>query len=403
MPYLSVSLAPPCAMCGSRTAGVRHDTAENETVCTACLSMMLWCDRCRAPSRVLVATSDSGNWCGACVAGVAICAHCGRYSDNQVPAVGGVTVCAVCAHRHFDQCSMCALWAATTRYVSGGRRVCQGCAAGFAACEDCGTLLPDYTACDACHSGPEVWNYSYKPDPRFYGTGPLYLGMELEIIVPQRHRHEAVSAVADAVGRLAYLKNDSSIEPSGFELVTHPMDFPFAMREFPWPLLGELSALGCSSDRRVGLHVHASRAGFCSPAHIYRWATFLYRNEIAVTELAGRRSRYARFSPQARTRIKDTAKGHPHGNDVDRYQAVNPHPRHTLEVRVFAGSLNPVRVQAALSFVAATVEYTRGLTAHDITAHHGWDWPRFTDWVHAHPDYPALAQRLGEVSLACAS
>ncbi|MBY8856629.1 hypothetical protein K7711_09095 [Nocardia sp. CA2R105] len=248
-----------------------------------------------------------------------------------------------------------------------------------------------------------MWNYSYKPDPRFYGTGPLYLGMELEIIVPQRHRHEAISAVTDAVGRLAYLKNDSSIEPSGFELVTHPMDFPFAMGEFPWPLLGELSALGCSSDRRVGLHVHASRAGFCSPAHIYRWATFLYRNEIAVTELAGRRSRYARFSPQARTRIKDTAKGHPHGNDVDRYQAVNPHPRHTLEVRIFAGSLNPVRVQAALSFVAASIEYTRGLTAHDIAAHHGWDWPRFTDWVHAHTGYPALSERLGEVSLACAS
>ncbi|MBY8863547.1 hypothetical protein K7711_44260 [Nocardia sp. CA2R105] len=264
--------------------------------------------------------------------------------------------------------------------------------------------MPDYSVCDACQSGAEVWNYSYKPDPRFHGEGPLYLGMELEIIVSQRHRYRAVSAVADAVGRLAYLKNDSSIEPSGFELVTHPMDYTFAMREFPWALLGELSALGCVSDRRVGLHVHASRAGFSSPAHIYRWATFLYRNEIAVTELAGRRSRYARFSTQARTRIKDTAKGQPHGTDVDRYQAVNPHPRHTLEVRVFAGSLDPVRVQAALGFVTASIEYTRGLSSHDIARHHGWDWPRFTDWVHTRTgDYAALAQRLGEVSLACAS
>jgi len=402
MPIPPESPAPPCPMCGLRVRGIRHNTADSESVCTACFSTLPSCDRCHTATRAVFDTADSARWCRTCIAGVAVCEHCSRYSDNQVPTVTGRTVCTPCAHRHFEPCTVCARWATDTRYLSGGRRVCHDCAGGFTDCGECGTLLPDYTICDACNCGPEVWNYSYKPDPRFHGTGPIYLGMELEIIVPQRRRYDAVAAVTDAVGRLAYLKDDSSIEPSGFELVTHPMDYLFAMREFPWPLLDELCALGCTSDARVGLHVHASRAGFSSPAHIYRWATFLYRNESEVIELAGRRSRYAAFSPQARERIKDTAKGQLRGYDLDRYQAVNPYPRHTLEVRVFAGSLDAGRVQAALAFVAASIEYTRTLTAHDIIRHHGWHWARFTDWVTTHPDYTPLAQRLGEGNARCA-
>ncbi|MFF0499749.1 hypothetical protein ACFYU5_33445 [Nocardia aobensis] len=53
-----------------------------------------------------------------------------------------------------------------------------------------------------------MWNYTYRPDPRFHGTGPLYLGLELEIIVPE-HRFDTCATLAtDHLAGLGYLKRD---------------------------------------------------------------------------------------------------------------------------------------------------------------------------------------------------
>ncbi|WP_280335035.1 hypothetical protein [Nocardia wallacei] len=247
-----------------------------------------------------------------------------------------------------------------------------------------------------------MWEYDYKPNPLFFGTGPLYLGMELEIIVPRRVYGECTDLAGERLGSLAYLKADSSIRPLGFELVTHPMAYSYALERFPWHLLGELADLGCESDARVGLHVHASRAGFDSPAHIYRWAKLLYRNESQTVAVARRRSdRYAGFSAAARARIRDSAKGDLHRFGLDKYQAINPLPRHTLELRVFAGSLDPRVVQAALAFTTASIEYTRTLTSADVLHHGGWSWPRFTAWVHDRPEYAPLTAEWEDLACAC--
>ncbi|WP_231951294.1 amidoligase family protein [Nocardia terpenica] len=261
--------------------------------------------------------------------------------------------------------------------------------------------MGDDSACDDCDPGSLVRRYSYKPDPRFLGAGPLYLGVELEIIVPTDRFDRCAREAADATRGTAYLKHDTSIQPNGFELVTHPMDYPWAMNRFPWPLLDRLRELGCRSDDRVGLHVHASRAGFSSPAHIFRWAKLIYRNQAQTTALARRNSPYAQFSSRARSRTRATAKGELHRFGLDRYQAINPHPRHTLEVRVFAGSLDPCRVQAALGFVAASVEYTRALTAAEIARAGGWQWSRFAAWVHTHAEYAPLAREMEATACAC--
>ncbi|MGK8503605.1 hypothetical protein [Nocardia asiatica] len=78
----------------------------------------------------------------------------------------------------------------------------------------------------------------------------------------------------------------------------------------------------------------------------------LNRNESAVSTIARRRSRYAPFDRAARVRAKDTAKGPQHALGLERHQAINPYPQ-TLELRVFASSLDIQRVQAALVFTAA--------------------------------------------------
>ncbi|MFD4407718.1 hypothetical protein ACFWPH_33635 [Nocardia sp. NPDC058499] len=309
-------------------------------------------------------------------------------------------VCYLCVNL-FDSCFGCSRYTASSRYLSGGFRACPRCAdTRYSPCDDCGTLLREHGSCDLCAYPQRVRSYRYKPDPRFHGNGPLFLGLELEVIVPAHRYNDAAATATERLGRMGYLKTDSSIHPTGFEIVTHPLAYPYAIEHFPWPLLGELDELGCRADSTVGLHVHASRAGFDSPAHVYRWMKLLYRNEGAVSTLARRRSRYAPFDLAARARARETAKDCKHAVGLDRYQAINPHPRHTLELRVFASSLVVGQVQAALAFTAASIDYTRNLRIPDIRAG-AWEWGAFTAWVTGRPEYAPLSVELEALACAC--
>ncbi|BDU00974.1 hypothetical protein IFM12276_40020 [Nocardia sputorum] len=325
---------------------------------------------------------------------------CRKPTSPAVRTDSDEPVCLRCATVLFDICFGCSRYSGDGRYVAGGHRACPSCVGRFPACPQCGTLTRRGYACD-CRTGRDhVWHYSYKPDPRFDGDGPLFLGLELEIIVPNYRYSECASLATEHLGRLGYLKQDSSIRPAGFELVTHPMSYRYAIDRFPWPLLEALEDLDCDTDSSVGLHVHASRDGFDSPAHIYRWMKLLYRNESAVSTIARRRSRYAPFDRMARARAKDTAKGPQHALGLERYQAINPYPRKTLELRVFASSLDVQRVQAALAFTTASIHYTRGLRIADVRTG-GWEWSRFAAWVADHPDYQPLWAEMEDLACAC--
>ncbi|MFE3058794.1 hypothetical protein [Nocardia sp. NPDC059239] len=346
-------------------------------------------------------TVELGRLCRACADGWTKCARCRYYAPTTWRTDTGDRVCPHCVDRFFDHCGVCSLYTADSRYVSGGLRVCSRCAESYGVCDECGTLVTEHTDCDGCESGGRVWGYNYKPDPRFFGRGPLFLGLELEVVVPHENYQLCASTAGDYVRDLGYLKHDSSILPLGFELVTHPMDYRFAIEQFPWPLLERLEELGCRSDASVGIHVHVSRDGFDSPAHIYRWAKLIYRNEPQTVALARRRTDFAQFSSTARERVKHTAKDDVRRFGLNRYQAINPHPRKSLELRVFAGSLDRQQVQAALAFAAATVEYTRGLTATEVIQRGGWRWDQFSAWVSQREEYAPLRAQMEALPCAC--
>ncbi|MEU4712026.1 hypothetical protein AB0G00_36950, partial [Nocardia salmonicida] len=133
----------------------------------------------------------------------------------------------------------------------------------------------------------------------------------------------------------------------------------------------------------------------------------VYRNQDPVSMLARRVSRYAPFEPNTRARAKYLAKGCRYAVGLPRYQAINPHPRDTLELRVFASSLETRRVQAALAFTDASIRYTADLTIPQILAG-GWAWDRFTDWLTHRLEYAPLVTELADLAreqevLLCAS
>lgn len=250
----------------------------------------------------------------------------------------------------------------------------------------------------------------------FNGDGPVYLGMELEIEVDE-DRHGYLNKYADHVqnlmGPAVYLQEDSSIN-YGLEITTHPMSYAWAMASFPWDALTTLSDEGCSTHQEVGLHIHVSRSAFAGECHLYRWLKFVYRNERQVSRLARRGySRWASFDPSHRAAVKhmlkreDIQRGYDRFGHylpsaaMDRYQAVNPLNTDTLEIRVFASSLESREVKAALAFAAGTVEYTRDLDANKILGSNGWGWSTFVEWLRQHDEYRPLLDELE--ALSCVS
>ncbi|WP_235746976.1 amidoligase family protein [Nocardia coffeae] len=350
-------------------------------------------------------TVDDGVLCGDCVTAWSACGRCDRYTQDTDGTVEDGPVCDDCA-AHYCRCDDCGLLDRYLRELDNGTEICAHCAIDYCSCQRCDALITGYADyCSDCSRSNGIHDYSYKPTPLFHGTGPVFLGLELELKTSDGDCYDCARLATSTLGHLGYLKDDGSIGYGrGFEVVTHPMSYPYAMQQFPWDLLPRLEERGAYIDSDVGIHVHVSRAGFASPVHVYRWMKFFYRNESHLTRLARRScDEWAAFEPGARAGIVDFAKGnHQWGlGDGGRYQAINTLPEHTFEVRIFASSLIPQQVQAALGFVAASVEYTRILTSIDIARRHGWEWTAFVTWLRAHPDYAPLLAELED--LACAS
>lgn len=384
-------------------------TIEGERLCAGCVADVPRCDSCARHAREQYLTVQEGSLCAECRIGWSRCEDCLYYTRPIVAIAGGGEVCEGCAE-YYSRCDDCGDRTARTTTVEGDREVCESCEIeDYHECGDCPTLIRrSYTTCDSCEDGAVdchgIHDWSYKPAPVFHGEGPLFLGLELELKVPRPVLCDAADTAIEHLGGLGYLKEDGSIRPCGFELVTHPMSYRFARERFPWPLLTRLRLLGARADDTVGIHVHVARAGFSSPAHVYRWLKFVYRNETPVTTLARRRgSQWAEFTPDARARAITDAKGvREDGVYIPRYQAVNVQPPDTFELRMFASSVKPQQVKAALAFAAASVEYTRGLSASQIARRRGWEWAAFTAWVaNRRSDYPALLAEME--ALRCAS
>jgi hypothetical protein len=354
-------VAMPCPDCPATVP-----TQDGEVGCQTCLPQhYTQCPSC-------------GGWyptassCDDCVT----CERCDTITQQSgtVETVRGSTICGLCRQRFYWQCEECDGW----------NRDGSNCAAG---CSD-----HDGCDCEECSDGNGglVHDYAYKPRPVFHGCGPLFLGPEIEIQTPYSREYECAEIAHSYLGSLGYLKTDSSIN-HGFEIVTHPMSYDWAIANFPWPMLTRLRQSGCAATDDTGIHVHVSRAGFASACHTYRWMKFIYRNEQQVTKVARRACHeWAAFTDDDRRAVKDYAKG----ARGARYRAINTNNRDTFELRIFASSLDPGEVKAALGFAAASVEYTRDLTIDKIAHDGGWTWPAFVAWLADQATYQPLIQQL---------
>lgn len=249
-------------------------------------------------------------------------------------------------------------------------------------CEECRYRANSDNDSDCIH------DYGYKPMPIFYGTGPLYLGMELELEIrntTSRKIEECAELANDALGHgdLGYLKYDGSLR-YGFEIVTHPMSYPYFVERFPWEMLRKLREEGGYTNSHCGIHVHVSRAGFKGESHQYKWLAWWHRSKDEVTAFARRDPEdYASFNQRERQNVKQYAKGRRYGSrwSAERYSAVNVTPPNTYEVRVFRSTLDKIKAQACLGLVDSSVKYADKLRAHDALKNGAWGWSGYRSWL----------------------
>ena len=124
--------------------------------------------------------------------------------------------------------------------------------------------------CYTCHShytgGRSIQDYYYKPEPTFYGNGPRFFGVELEIDgggENSLHARRLLRLANDGMERI-YCKHDGSLD-EGFEIVTHPMSLDYQLHQMPWmQLCKEAVTMGYTSHQAgtCGLHIHVSRLAF---------------------------------------------------------------------------------------------------------------------------------------------
>ena len=205
--------------------------------------------------------------------------------------------------------------------------------------------------------------HNYKPNPIFYGNGDRFFGVELEIDGAGECNSNAERIIEDAHQNgleYIYCKHDGSLE-DGIEIVTHPMSPMFHQHEMPWQAILDKSVhLGYTSHQSgtCGLHIHVNRTAFgdTETEQDEVIARILYFFERHWEELLkfSRRTRRQLDRWAARYGYKDKPKDileHAKKGSVGRYTCVNLTNFHTIEFRIFRGTLKYNTLIATLQMV----------------------------------------------------
>ena len=327
------------------------------------------------------------------------CCDCVLTSANTVEIDGGREyVCESCANDNYYRCNSCGDYISRLNlWVDRNLTICNVCSWDYCTCDDCERVMhiddrhpiDDYDYCDDCAPSHRdcVRDYSYKPEPIYYGelsdTIKGRYGLELEIDDGE-DRREAARAIQDAGGNCIYLKHDGSLSSDGFEIVTHPATLEHHMHSIPWSDIIQAARdydYTSHDAGTCGLHIHASRTLFgmtrteqdLNIAKIILLIDFWWEQYIVPFS----RRNYDQLNdwakkPDAKIMATDSeydviCKAKQSG-EYDRYKAVNLRNTHTVEFRFFRGTLRRDTIIASIQFVDTLINYVSGVELKDL-----WD------------------------------
>lgn len=308
------------------------------------------------------------------------CDSCGSaFARNELTPLGDSLLCQHCLSHETTLCAHCGERIFWDENAGDSRTpLCQRCSEQhYISCSRCGRVIQDYNAfyrdeeddepmCYDCYNryhGSPIHDYYYKPKPIFYGTGPRFFGVELEIDDGGESGDNAteILQIANEENERIYCKHDGSLN-DGFEIVTHPMSLDYQLHQMPWErICEEAVSMGYTSHQAesCGLHIHVSRDAFGDTeaqqdAAIARilyffekhWEELLKFSRRTQGQLEQWAARYG-FKEHPREILEHAKKGY-HGG---RYTCVNLTNRGTIEFRIFRGTLKYNTLIATLQLV----------------------------------------------------
>ena len=292
-----------------------------------------------------------------------LCSHCGCIlEESEGIELDDDLLCDDCAEEHTVTCDHCGerIWASDSICDDRTTLCCCCFDDHYRRCEECGRILHDDDVlwyhdmpyCANCYDrlDTEIEEYGYKPEPIFYGEGSRFFGVELEVDFGGKDEENArrIKAQTNTRCENIYIKSDGSLD-DGFEIVTHPMTLDYHLHDLFWEdVLQEAAHLGYRSHMTstCGLHVHVNRDALGADRDEQEKVIerILYFVELHWNELFifSRRSQHNMQRWAARYGIEKTGKEildkAKKGNN-GRYAAVNLCPYHTIEFRLFRGTL----------------------------------------------------------------
>ena len=317
------------------------------------------------------------------------CARCEAYErDERTCTVftrfnGAQVICDDCAYEHTSICAECGERHETeAMYEIGyhtGAYVCRNCYGDcYATCNDCGEVhhldhmvysdRDDCSYCESCYEEHDAdsiiqgYHSGHNNGLHFFGEGPRYYGIELEVEAtkPGYSAEDAARTFIDTVDAdYWHVESDGSLD-DGCEFISQPMTLDYIMQEHKEVLSDALHALALNGIRshntsHCGLHFHVSREAL-SGQDILNVVVLCNQFKDIIFELSRRTednflhwSKAYDNSTLSSERGKSLIKNN--GSPSDRYMMVNLTNPHTIEFRFFRGTLKENSFFAALHFI----------------------------------------------------
>lgn len=155
-------------------------------------------------------------------------------------------------------------------------------------------------------------------------------------------------------GSIGGTRADGTGGDKGFEIVTAPADLETHRKK--WPLLeayDKYKRLRSWDTHTCGFHIHVSRESITTFA-LSRMLVFVNHpnNKQFIQKVAGRsETKYTKYYEKKAGDALLKAKGR--GTDGERRQAINQMNPHTIEFRIFRGTINPRHILRNIEFVDA--------------------------------------------------
>ena len=325
-----------------------------------------------------------------------ICSHCREtYDLEDIHCFDGVELCPGCLDEQTVICEHCGRRVWTDSAADSSRILCEHCYCDYYTdCEGCGRTIhlddacymdddDEYPYCRDCYerrsSSEYIHDYNFKPEPIFYGDGNRFFGVELEIDGGGSYdsNAEKIADTANLYDKHIYIKHDGSLN-EGMEIVTHPMTLDYHLNEMPWKdVMRKAVTLGYLSHKTntCGLHIHINRSAFGSTRDeqeecISRVLFFVERFWQELLKFSRRtESQLARWA--ARYGIKENPKAtldNAKKNYSGRYTCVNLTNYHTIEFRIFRGTLKSNTLVATLQLVNKICDIAIKMTDEELTS-----------------------------------